>query len=183
MDQENSANAEDAATESESDEENARPARRFQAGNAVAGPSRLAAGAENIDGNNSELEAFRAQLKDLRDAQRTSREKIARLEHELAVQSAREEEETREYQQQLSEAQDERHAADQRVRQVNDAMKEEKEISKKLKEDKKGLTKSLKMEVEKVTKFREQVSRLTSELSKLKECAFRSFYRMGNKQG
>ena len=58
--EDNGGNAEDAATESESDEENARPARRFQAGNAVAGPSRLDAGAERIEGNNTnEIEALR----------------------------------------------------------------------------------------------------------------------------
>lgn len=167
---------EDPGTESESDEENARPARRYEgaraanAGNADAGGASHAGGAAAHERDSAqEISTLRAQIQELKAAQRTSREKVAHLEHQLAVQAEREADASNTFEEQLREAQDERHAADQRVKSVNEAMKEEKELVKKLKEDKKGLGRSLKMEVEKVGKLREQVARLTSELSSLKE--------------
>ena len=171
---------EDPGTESESDEENSRPARRFSGGrgNAVAGPSRLAGGVDasgSTESNNEQLAFLRSQLRDLKESQRSSRDKIAHLEHELAVQSEREQVQLSDLQEQIQEAQDERHASDQRVREVNDRIKEEKEVTKKLKEEKKQLNRSLKAESERVGKFREQISRLTTELSKLKECVLLGF--------
>lgn len=158
-------------TESESDEDNARPARpvypRGGATNATTeGRGRGSTSADNANtnassGGNNNNET----LGEARATIASKNEQLARLRIHLAAV----EEEAQNGRQALDQARAEQSIIEDRLKDKCEDLKRGQEEIRKLKEDKRGLTKSLKVEVEKVGELSKTNKKLIEEITVLKE--------------